>query len=157
MLTGTGQQIIYEVKFLNTNNMSTDNIEKIMTEEVNPVSDEVKNNLSEEQHQEQAAPMVDTQPAIVDNSGNLLQFSNIVVSLYQNASDLVFKAIKKKDAPEWDKMTTEAIKTSLENYLATLNVNISPLYTLIITVVTAEVMRYSVLDKLQEKITAGNE
>lgn len=98
-----------------------------------------KDNLQEAQ--EQGAPV----------TMNLMDFGTIITNVYCGLSDTVYKRIKKTDsAPKWDAETKTAINDALSAYLSTVNVAVKPIYGLIATLATVEVVRYTMPLKLSE-------
>ena len=88
----------------------------------------------------ETAQMPENQPNI-----NMLQFGQVITNTYCNISDLVYRKIKKTEsAPEWQPEEKESIKTAFESYLVTLNVPMSPLMSLVATLATCEILRYTI-------------
>ena len=88
----------------------------------------------------ETAHMPENQPNI-----NMLQFGQVITNTYCNISDLVYRKIKKTEsAPEWQPEEKESIKTAFESYLVTLNVPMSPLMSLVATLATCEILRYTI-------------
>ncbi len=76
---------------------------------------------------------------------NMLQFGQVITNTYCNISDLVYRKIKKTEsAPAWQPEEKESIKTAFEGYLMTLNVPMSPLMSLVATLATCEILRYTI-------------
>ena len=87
------------------------------------------------------------QPQMPENQPNInmLQFGQVITNTYCNISDLVYRKIKKTEsAPEWQPEEKESIKTAFESYLVTLNVPMSPLMSLVATLATCEILRYTI-------------
>lgn len=82
---------------------------------------------------------------------NLLDFGTIITNVYCGLSDTVYKRIKKTDsAPKWDTETKTAINDALSAYLSTVNVAVKPIYALIATLATVEVVRYTMPIQITE-------
>lgn len=101
----------------------------------------------------EAAQMPENQPNM-----NLLQFGQVITNTYCNISDLVYRKIKKTEsAPEWQPEEKESIKTAFESYLVTLNVPMSPLMSLVATLATCEILRYTIKPQPAKIIKEFNE
>ena len=127
-----------------TNTLTESEIKKEILTDVTPV-DETKIEFAEEQPQQaQPDPQPDefVQPQQV--TMNLADFGQIITNTYCGISDTVYKRIKKTDtAPKWDSETKEAIKEALNAYLSTVNVVVKPIYGLLATLATVEIVRYT--------------
>lgn len=83
------------------------------------------------------------QPQDQQATMNLMDFGGIITNVYCGISDTVYKKIKHTDnAPQWEAETKQAINDALTAYLSTVNVVVKPIYGLIATLATVEVMRY---------------
>ena len=123
--------------------MKESEIKKEILEDVTPVNEE---NIEFSNETPQAnetetdpAQLAEQQPAV-----NLMDFGNVITNVYCNVSDMVYKRIKHTDTPPvWDDSTKQAINESLKAYLSTVNIVVKPLYGLIATLATIEVIRYA--------------
>lgn len=85
-------------------------------------------------------------------SMNLAQLTGIVVGVYTKLSDTVYIKIKKDIPPAWDNETRAMIVKALQPVLLQYNIPVTPLNSLLFTLVTVEFMRYTHLSntKLQD-------
>lgn len=100
------------------------------------------------------------QPQMPENQPNMnmLQFGQVITNTYCNISDLVYRKIKKTEsAPEWQPEEKDSIKNAFEAYLVTLNVPMSPLMSLVATLATCEILRYTIKPQPAKIIKEFNE
>lgn len=85
-------------------------------------------------------------------SMNLAQLSGVIVGAYTKLSDTVYIKIKKDIPPAWDNETRALIVEALQPVLVQYNIPVTPLNSLLFTLVTVEFMRYTHLSnsKLKE-------
>lgn len=115
--------------------------EQIKFENETTTEEEKLTNDNLQGEQEQGAPV----------TMNLMDFGNIITNVYCGVSDTVYKRIKKTDtAPKWDAETKNAINDALSAYLQTVNVAVKPIYGLIATLATVEIVRYTMPLQLSE-------
>ena len=83
---------------------------------------------------------------------NLAQLSGVIVGAYTKLSDTVYIKIKKDIPPAWDNDTRALIVEALQPVLVQYNIPVTPLNSLLFTLVTVEFMRYTHLSnsKLKE-------
>jgi hypothetical protein len=95
-----------------------------------------------------STPTTPTPPA----SMNLAQLSGVIVGAYTKLSDTVYIKIKKDIPPAWDNETRALIVEALQPVLVQYNIPVTPLNSLLFTLVTVEFMRYTHLSnsKLKE-------
>ena len=95
-----------------------------------------------------STPTTPTPPATM----NLLQLSGVIVGAYTKLSDTVYIKIKKDIPPAWDNDTRALIVEALQPVLVQYNIPVSPLNSLLFTLVTVEFMRYTYLSntKMQD-------
>lgn len=125
--------------------MTENEFKKEVLDEAKPV-DETQVIMEEEaaampQGEETAAAMPQgEQPQV---TMNLMDFGGIITNMYCGISDTIYKRIKHTDnAPKWEAETKQAVNDALTAYLSTVNVAVKPIYALIGTIATIEVMRY---------------
>lgn len=85
-------------------------------------------------------------------SMNLAQLTGVIVGAYTKLSDTVYIKIKKDIPPAWDNETRAMIVEALQPVLVQYNIPVTPLNSLLFTLVTVEFMRYTHLSnsKLKE-------
>ena len=83
---------------------------------------------------------------------SLAQLSGVIVGAYTKLSDTVYIKIKKDIPPAWDNETRALIVEALQPVLVQYNIPVTPLNSLLFTLVTVEFMRYTHLSnsKLKE-------
>lgn len=95
-----------------------------------------------------STPTTPTPPA----SMSLAQLTGVIVGAYTKLSDTVYIKIKKDIPPAWDNETRALIVEALQPVLVQYNIPVTPLNSLLFTLVTVEFMRYTHLSnsKLKE-------
>lgn len=88
-------------------------------------------------------------------SMSLAQLSGVIVGAYTKLSDIVYLKIKKDIPPAWDNDTRSLIVESLQPVLLKYNIPVTPLSSLLFTLVTVEFMRYTSLSNSKVKEIAS--
>lgn len=131
---------------METNEIKENEIRREILDDVTPVEPE-KIKFEESQNEQTTETAPDEQPEQVTANVNLMDFGNIITGVYCNVSDAVYKKIKKSEtAPAWTPEMRQGINDALTAYLSTVNIAVKPIYALVATLATCEIMRYSGLN-----------
>lgn len=115
-------------------------LQSVQDEQVKGISEEAKREIETEVEEK---PVM----AMSQNTVSLATLANTVTSLYCGVSDIVFKKIKKQEAPQWGGDIKAAISEQVAACLEGYNVPVDkPIYSLLITIAIAEGLRYSNLN-----------
>lgn len=132
--------------------MKLDDLKKVMSDST-PAVDVTPETLRQLEPDEQtettttnAAPVSGQPEQDEQRFVNLANFCATATGLYCAISDFVYKKVKKTEtAPEWSPEVREQLTNACNDFLEGYNIPMSPAVELVITLVTVEVMRYTLL------------
>lgn len=134
--------------------MDLKQLQKMIDEEPQPAAPETVKEVVEMEQTEEKKPTTpeqapeDQQPTTPTAAPvvSAAQFGAVLTSIYCGISDAVYKKIKNcKTAPAWEPETRQVINEAAAAALSNYNVPMSPVWQLVITLATVEVMRYTLL------------
>lgn len=130
--------------------MDLKELQKMIDEDPQPAAPETVKEVVEMEQTEEKKPTTpeDQQPTTPQAAPvvSVAQFGAVLTSIYCGISDVVYKKIKNcKTAPAWEPETRQAINEAAAAVLSNYNVPMSPVWQLVITLATVEVMRYTLL------------